>query len=362
MEKDSFPERLREMPDDALLQIIHQHARAYPSETFEAAQAEAKARGLLGQYGDATYKVIIAGDKESDFLDAARIKSLYLNGQVSDNSLVYVPSKKRWLFLSAVFDFRRWRAPAAVPPRIQASRPTPPSDTGAVKRIGDPTSPPQPSGYEKGPAPSAISFPNQQSSIHERAKEAVPGYTSPGNQWQGVPPPQPPLKTPDLRYKGIGGWLLLFILGQLVCRPLQTLGQIASGPNTALFTDKYPVTAFIIDVERVFMFGLALFGVIVAFTLMMGSGPTPVKIAKTYILSLLAFAIIDILLVSITDLPQDKKGGVIAMAFGAAIAQGIFSVIWYQYFKKSKRVYATYLAGSGSSPGGGDFTSLGIGR
>jgi len=67
-------------------------------------------------------------------------------------------------------------------------------------------------------------------------------------------------------------------------------------------------------------------------------------IAKKYLLiRLLGVVGIELIaMVIMSDLPSEIVGAVVTSFFGAAFAEIIFFVIWWLYFKKSKRVQNTY--------------------
>jgi formylglycine-generating enzyme required for sulfatase activity len=123
---NGWTERLRGMTDDALLQMTNEEASKYPAAAIESAQAEAAARGLVSKLGDTSFKVIIGASQQSGILNPAQIKAMYLNGVVTDTSLVYVQSKGRWLFLAAVFDSSYWKREANSAPKKLVNRVQPP--------------------------------------------------------------------------------------------------------------------------------------------------------------------------------------------------------------------------------------------
>src|SRR2546423_5989654 len=117
MDSSSWAERLRGMSDDALLQMLGDDPGKHPASAFEGAKSEAEARGLLSKLGDTAFKVVVGGSQPTGPLNAAQVKAMFLRGDVNDNSLVYVQSKGRWLFLSAVFDSSFWKKGSVTPPK-----------------------------------------------------------------------------------------------------------------------------------------------------------------------------------------------------------------------------------------------------
>ncbi|HEX8335577.1 MAG TPA: hypothetical protein VF621_02555, partial [Pyrinomonadaceae bacterium] len=97
------------------------------------------------------------------------------------------------------------------------------------------------------------------------------------------PRPHAPLPPAGRRASGIGGWLLLYILGHLVCRPLSALEGV--GPSAAAIADLaqvFPATASILHFDKMLSVGLMLWGVLVAILLLRKGRPFPVRLAKIY--------------------------------------------------------------------------------
>lgn len=146
--------------------------------------------------------------------------------------------------------------------------------------------------------------------------------------------------------KGVGGWLLLFVIGQLVCRPVQTCrGTVESLKELQLkLAELFPVTAMIFTVINVLDVVMMFFGIAVAIALLKTGTPKPVKLAKIYLVCNPVVASFTILLVSLSDLPSELKSQVYLNMLIYLVPVTVASVIWFLYFQQSARVYVTYFA------------------
>jgi hypothetical protein len=152
-------------------------------------------------------------------------------------------------------------------------------------------------------------------------------------------------KPVDSRLKGVGGWLLLFIVGQLVLRPLVTWADFADPESASVsqLSENFPATATILTIERVIIIHLILFGIAVALALWKVRTPYSVKLTKIYLIANPIILILESLLYYFSDLPPDIRSSVIAQGFYNTGKVVIWSVVWFLYFTKSERVRATYL-------------------
>jgi hypothetical protein len=153
--------------------------------------------------------------------------------------------------------------------------------------------------------------------------------------------------------KGVGGWLLFFIIGQLILRPARTLSELNDPGNvvTPEFEAAFPTTATIISIERVFSIGLLAFGVAVALALWKIRTPFSVKLAKIYLIANPVIMLLDALVYKLSDLPPEIQDSIMSRGLMEAGVVAIVCLIWFLYFTKSERVRATYYD---------DVTSLGL--
>ena len=114
--------------------------------------------------------------------------------------------------------------------------------------------------------------------------------------------------------KGVGGWLLFFIIGQLILRPARTLSELNDSKSivTPEFEAVFPTTATIISIERVFSIGLLAFGVAVALTLWKIRTPFAVKLAKIYLIANPVIMLLDALVYQLSDLPPDIQDSIMS--------------------------------------------------
>lgn len=164
----------------------------------------------------------------------------------------------------------------------------------------------------------------------------------------------------DPRLKGVGGWLALFIIGQLVCRPLATWGNMV-GPNntdTARIAVRFPATATIINIEKAVMVLLILFGIVIAAALWKVHTPVSVRLTKIFLITIPVSTFFLTLLYNYTDVPEKIRDSIISQGIIDAVASTIVCAIWFLYFTKSKRVRATYFAESNNDDE--DITTLGL--
>lgn len=144
---------------------------------------------------------------------------------------------------------------------------------------------------------------------------------------------------------GVGGWLLFFVIGQLVCRPLQFVGTLSSPTNVSAsqISDRFPFTATVLGIERAVMIVSIAFGVLVAIALLRTGDRTPVTLAKAYLIVNPLFALVLALLYANNDLPGTARTELVTQGISNAIVTSILCAIWFLYFTKSRRVRVTYM-------------------
>ncbi len=154
--------------------------------------------------------------------------------------------------------------------------------------------------------------------------------------------PAPSFRRPKRDLEGIGWWLSLFILGQLIGRPLQLWNGIL---EFQLLPDNiasvFPETITMMYIELGLMSFLTLFGVVVAILLLIYN-PLAVKITKIFLITYIVAMFLNMILGGYMDLPSDLKEQ-IQQKMAIKLWLSVFwSTVWYLYFTKSKRVKANY--------------------
>ena len=170
------------------------------------------------------------------------------------------------------------------------------------------------------------------------------------------PPPMPPTHPPHAILPkmsvpaqpkgptGIGGWLVFFCIILTIISPLIVLGQMASTWEKArpAFV-VYPSLRDACMWENLGITALLIYGFVVG-CLIWNGNPRGREIAKKFLLiRLFAFIGVEVIaLVMMGNLPSEILGGGISGVFGSVFQALVFFLIWWFYFKKSKRVRNTY--------------------
>ena len=177
----------------------------------------------------------------------------------------------------------------------------------------------------------------------------------------------------ETKYKGVGGWLLLFCIGLTILTPLRTAFNLTSGYKQASpYFEMFPGLLIITIIDSVLSIALIGFSIYAGIALWK-IRPNAVKIAKKYLLTLLGYSILAAFLPFMVSLPSEANQAMIGvpldeheqiyqditsyfagqyvMELREEIAKGIFRsiiyvAVWYSYLNKSQRVKATYGAGS----------------
>lgn len=152
----------------------------------------------------------------------------------------------------------------------------------------------------------------------------------------------------NLKLRGINGWLLLFIIGLGILRPLLGWSQMF-GKNyvdLSTFAERFPRTATIIYEERIVISGLIIFSITTAIMLWKVRAPISVTLVKICLLCNIVIGGLDILIVHYyTDMTPQILSAIESKALNGLAASTIVSLVWLLYFFKSERVKATYLSG-----------------
>jgi hypothetical protein len=142
--------------------------------------------------------------------------------------------------------------------------------------------------------------------------------------------------------RGIGGWLLLFILGLTIFFPLATVYRMVNGYNQVYpYLDRFPGLVAIGWIDILLSSALICYSIYAGVQLWRVR-PKAVKAAKRMLLMGLTYSGGAIFLVAAAGLPPERTIYAVAKAFVNFVQTVIGVAIWYSYLNRSKRVRATY--------------------
>ena len=156
-------------------------------------------------------------------------------------------------------------------------------------------------------------------------------------------PSEPDFSKVEVR--GVGGWLLFFVIGQLALRPMLFLSNLLRGATPAEIAERFPFTAKIIMIETAVQVALLIGGIVVGCALLKTGVRWPVLLTKAYLVANAFLTLMVGVLYFNTDLPEGPRMSLIARGTVTGVVVLIASSLWFLYFTKSKRVQATYLTG-----------------
>ncbi|MBT3192566.1 MAG: DUF4339 domain-containing protein [Verrucomicrobia bacterium] len=158
--------------------------------------------------------------------------------------------------------------------------------------------------------------------------------------------PESGMVAPDIPTspKRVGGWLMFFCVGLAILGPLFVLGQmfVTWGQAQPAF-DQFQNIRIAVMWENIGSVALLIYGFI-AGCMIWGGHPGGREIAKKYLLiRLFGFVGIEFIAIMIMgDMPSQLVARVLGATVGAVFREIIYFLIWWFYFKKSKRVRNTY--------------------
>ena len=150
--------------------------------------------------------------------------------------------------------------------------------------------------------------------------------------------------------KGVGGWLLFFVIGQLALRPMLFFASLLKSKPIADVAERFPATAKLITIEATIQIALLVGGILVGLALLKTGVRWPVLLTKIY---LVANALLNLALAVLyfgNDLPEFARKSLIAKGIISGVLVSIVSFLWFFYFIRSKRVQATYFDNAGRKP------------
>jgi hypothetical protein len=149
-----------------------------------------------------------------------------------------------------------------------------------------------------------------------------------------------------VKYKGVGGWLLLLCFALTISSPLSTLYNLITSYNeTSQYFDQFPGLQNLLYIDG-FLSVLLMVLSIRAGIALWSIKPGAVKIAENYFLIILGYSVIVIAVFPpfIAGLPSEANDAMIQEVAKGTIQRLFFFGIWYWYLNVSKRVKATYIS------------------
>lgn len=145
-------------------------------------------------------------------------------------------------------------------------------------------------------------------------------------------------------YRGVGGWLLLFVVGLTILGPLLNLSTVSNNLSEAgKIAEMFPSLATVLYLETALILLLTAFSIYAGVSLW-AIRPKAVGTAKIYLLVLIAFSVLDLFIIMSADLPTPAASAAMGAGVMAIFRSAIYAVVWFLYLTKSERVYATYFA------------------
>lgn len=169
-------------------------------------------------------------------------------------------------------------------------------------------------------------------SLKEAAREALAAETCKRQiEIEPQKPPAGPESESHEKYRGVGGWLALFVFALIVGGPIMTIINVAGE------FEEFGVV-FITVADAVISAALAGLGIYAGISLLRLK-PNAVRIAKRYLIAYGIYTMVLLIMVVIAASgdaqPSVETAGPVIRSFG-------FVIIWYQYLEKSKRIAITF--------------------
>jgi len=149
--------------------------------------------------------------------------------------------------------------------------------------------------------------------------------------------------TPDeARYNGFGGWLIWFALGLVIVFPvIAALGLFSGFRLPARLYASYPGMLAVFMIDAAFKIVLTVWGFYVVYALVKLT-PFAGETARKYLIGRAVYTGLSIVFPFISTLPPIATAVFTGWAIFTALPSLVFIVVWYIYFKTSKRVRVTY--------------------
>jgi len=143
--------------------------------------------------------------------------------------------------------------------------------------------------------------------------------------------------------KGVGGWLLLFVIIIILFRPLILIYNILINYNTIInMANQYPFMLAFYVLGKSLSIIINLFGIYVAISLIKTKTNSPLMAKILILLILLETIVCSYIFPLFYGLPQDITHQLIYENIPASTGSLLFCIIWYLYFIKSIRIKDTF--------------------
>jgi len=140
--------------------------------------------------------------------------------------------------------------------------------------------------------------------------------------------------------KGFGGWLITFVVIFSALLPIFAIRGISQwGSISSSIMRRYSGLGTLKVLDHIFGIGLAAFGIYMGFALVKKLVPATIKLAETFLMAYGASSIILVIVVFSLDLPSSVNSYMVRWV----IIRLAVATAFFLYFKKSKRIKATYL-------------------
>lgn len=146
------------------------------------------------------------------------------------------------------------------------------------------------------------------------------------------------------KLQGVGGWLTFFCVALTIIGPLVSFSSMVSGWEQAKPAfDTFPILKTAIFLESLVIGVVVIYGFITG-AMIWGGNKDGKSLAERYLkVRLFSFIVVElIVLIILSDLPQEAYNVIIDGLIVFLVRELGFFGIWFTYFKKSKRVSATY--------------------
>jgi hypothetical protein len=146
----------------------------------------------------------------------------------------------------------------------------------------------------------------------------------------------------DEKYKGFGGWLILFAIFPALLFPLLAAAQVISMfVSMGRYFDPFPGLLAVFMIDLIFKVALLIWGFYVVFALVR-LAPYAGESAKKYLVGGLVYALVAVVFPFIAAVGTMYTAAWTIWNLALVFPSIGFVVPWYFYFKTSQRVTATY--------------------